>query len=257
MRTPSRKVWWATAVEFLDVPNLPRPTRTPLHLSVNVTDDWLEAIEFGSVVDGRPPAQVIEAAPDVRFVLREPRGPIVGFTVQGYQDLDLDALGDAAFSGPRFAVPLLGLDQATVGEIVLGARGRFEVSTADVCFFSLALQCAEDDGDLEAAAGHWLSCMEAGDMRGMFGLGYTLFDLDRHVEAYTHLRRYSELAPHNSWAWLWLGRTCEVLGELGEAAVAYRTAVAREREGSFRTDAHHRLRQLERRDAGARSSYWQ
>ena len=52
------------------------------------------------------------------------------------------------------------------------------VSTADVCFFMLALSCAEEDGDLEAAAGHWLSCVEAGDMRGLFGLGYTLFDLE-------------------------------------------------------------------------------
>ena len=42
--------------------------------------------------------------------------------------------------------------------------------------------------------------------RGHFGLGYTLYDLGRHREAYSHLRRYTELAPHNSWAWLWLGR---------------------------------------------------
>ena len=71
-----------------------------------------------------------------------------------------------------------------------------------------------------------------------FGLGYTLFDLDRHREAYTHLRRYSEIAPHNSWAWLWFGRAAEALGEQTEEAVsAYRRAVRREREGSFRTDA--------------------
>ncbi|MEA2123391.1 MAG: Anaphase-promoting complex, cyclosome, subunit 3 [Solirubrobacteraceae bacterium] len=229
--------------------DLPRATRLPLHLSVNVTDDWLEAIEFGAVVDGRPPAQLVELTPEVRFVLRAPRGPVSGFTVHGYQDLDVDALGDAGFGGPRFKVPLLGLDDASLGEVILAARGRFEVSTADVCFFSLALACAEEDGDLEAAAGHWLSCVEAGDMRGMFGLGYTLFDLDRPVEAYTHLRRYSELAGHNSWAWLWLGRTCEALGELEEAATAYRAAVKREREGSFRTDAAERLRDLERRTA--------
>ncbi len=229
---------------------LPRPTRSPLHLSVNVTDDWIEAIEFGRVVDGRPSAELIEVSPDVRFVLGEPHGvggDVIGFTVHGYRDLDVDALGAVAFSGPRFRVPLLGFDDASLGEVVLAARGRFEVSTADVCFFTLALQCAEEDGDLEAAAGHWLSCVESGDMRGMFGLGYTLFDLDRHVEAYTHLRRYSELAPHNSWAWLWLGRTCEALGEFEEAATAYRTAVRREREGSFRTDARQRLRDLERR----------
>ena len=229
--------------------DLPRATRHPLHLSVNVTDDWLEAIEFGAVVDGRPSSQLIEICDAARFVLRHPRGPVSGFTVHGFRDLDVDALGEAGFGEPRFRVPLLGLDAASIGEVVIAARARFAVSTADVCFFSLALACAEDDGDLEAAAGHWLSCMEAGDMRGMFGLGYTLFDLERYTDAYTHLRRYSELAGHNSWAWLWLGRTCEALGENGEAAAAYRTAVRREREGSFRTDASERLRELERRTA--------
>ena len=226
---------------------LPRPTQAPLHLSVNVADDWLEAIEFGSVVDGRPADALVEVTPDVRFILREPGGPIVGFTIQGYLDADVDDLGPVAFAGPRFKVPVLGLDRATLGEALLAARGRFQVSTADVCFFALALRSAEDDGDHEAAAGHWLACLESGDMRGMFGLGYTLFDLGRHTEAYTHLRRYAELAPHNSWAWLWLGRVCEALGELDEAATGYRMAVQREREGSFPTDAHKRLRALERR----------
>jgi tetratricopeptide (TPR) repeat protein len=227
----------------------PPVTHLPLHLSVSVSDDWLEAIEFGSVVDGRPSRELVELTPNVRFVLRQPRGPIIGFTVNGYHELDVDRLGGAAFEGPRFRVPLLGLDAAALGEVVLAVRGRFDVSTADVCFFALALACTEDEGDLEAAAGHWLSCVEAGDMRGMFGLGYTLFDLERHTEAYTHLRRYSELAPHNSWAWLWLGRTCEALGEYAEAADAYRSAVKREREGSFHTDASERLRDLERRVA--------
>lgn len=231
--------------------HLLRPSPIPLHLSVNVTDDWLEAIEFGAVVDGRPPSQLVEVSPDVRFVLRSARGPIAGFTVHRLSSIDPEALGEVAFGEPRFSVPLLGLDRAGVGEVILAARGRFEVSTADVCFFSLALECAEENGDLEAAAGHWLSCVESGDMRGLFGLGYTLFDLDRHHDAYTHLRRYTEIAPHNSWAWLWLGRTAEALGELDEARAAYRRAIRREREGSFRTDAPERLRVLERR-TGAR-----
>ena len=226
-------------------------TAIPLHLSVNVTDDWLEAVEFGAVIDGRPSSQIVELSSDVRYVLRGTDGPACGFAVHGYATADLEAL--EAFEGPRFAVPVLGLDAATLGEIVLAARGRFEVSTADVCFFTLALSCAEDDGDLEAAAGHWLSCAEAGDMRGLFGLGYTLSDLGRHREAYSHLRRYSEIAPHNSWAWLWLGRASEALGELDEAATAYRTAIRRQREGSFRTDAAARLRALERRAAARQS----
>lgn len=226
-------------------------TPIPLHLSVNVTDDWLEAIEFGQVIDGRPPEQLVELSPQVRYVLRSADGPVCGLAVHGYSSADLDALG--AFGGPRFSVPLLGLDGATLGEVVLAARGRFDVSTADVCFFSLALQCADDEHDLEAAAGHWLSCAEAGDMRGLFGAGYTLFDLNRVPEAYCYLRRYAELAAHNSWAWLWYGRAAEALGEYGEAASAYRTAVRRQREGSFKTDAAKRLRALERREAARQS----
>lgn len=224
------------------------PPSVPLHLSVNVSDDWIEGVEFGSVIDGRPPEQVVELSPDARLMLRSAGGPVCGFAVHGFANADLDELG--AFDGPRFAVPVLGLDRASLGEVVLAARGRFDVSTADVCFFTLALASAEEDDDLEAAAGHWLSCAESGDMRGIFGLGYTLFDLGRHAEAYSHLRRYSELAAHHSWAWLWLGRAAEAIGELDEATRAYRTAIRRQREGSFRTDASSRLRALERRSAG-------
>lgn len=226
-------------------------TPVPLHLSVNVTDDWLEAVAFGSVIDGRPPAQTVELSSDVRYVLSADDGPVCGFSVHGYTNVDLDALN--AFDGPRFSVPVLGLDDASLGEVVLAARGRFAVSTADVCFFALALTSAEDDDDLEAAAGHWLSCAEAGDMRGLFGVGYTLFDLDRPREAYSHLRRYTEIAPYNSWAWLWLGRAAEALAEFDEAGDAYRTAIRRQREGSFRTDAAKRLRALEKRSAARQS----
>jgi hypothetical protein len=224
-----------------------RSTPIPLHLSVNVTDGWIEGVEFGSVVDGRPPSQLLELTGGVRYVLRSARGPIAGFTVHDYATLDLDDIADIAFDGPRFAVPVLGLDSASLGEIVIACRARFDVSTADVCFFTLALTCAEEEGDLEAAAGHWLSCLESGDMRGLFGIGYTFFDLGRHHEAYGYLRRYSELAPHNSWSWLWLGRAAESIGEHDEAATAYRRAIRREREGSFKTDAAERLKVLERR----------
>src|SRR6266508_3058412 len=96
-----------------------RPTAVPLRLSVNVTDDCLEAIEFGSVVDGRPDSQLIEITRDVRYVLRSARGPLTGFTVHHYSKLDVDSLGEQAFDGPRFAIPLLGMDRATIGEVIL------------------------------------------------------------------------------------------------------------------------------------------
>ncbi len=222
-------------------------TRVPLHLSVNVDDEWLEAIEFGQVVDGRSDAQLCVISDDVRLVLGGPAGPVVGFTVHRYAGLDLEALEPLAFGGPRFSIPALGLDRASLGEAVLAVRSRFDEPTADVRFFNRALQFAEDEGDLESAAFNWRACLQAGDMRGHFGLGYTYFDLGRHGESYDHLRRYTELAPDNAWAWLWLGRAAEALGELDEARTAYRTALRREREGSFRTDALERLDELDRR----------
>ena len=87
----------------------------------------------------------------------------------------------------------------------------------------------------------------------MFGLGYTLFDLGRHREAYTHLRRYSELAPHNSWAWLWLGRAARGArrARRGRAAPTAPPSGASARARSARTPPQ-RLRDLERR-AAARS----
>ena len=122
------------------------------------------------------PGGGLEVATDIRYVLRSARGPIVGFTVHRFSTVDLDAVHEEVFAGPRFHVPLLGLERATLGEVVLAARARFEVSTADVCFFMLALACAEE-----------------------------------------------------------------------EARSAYRRAIRREREGSFRTDAPERLRALDQR----------
>src|SRR4051795_13187232 len=105
--------------------HLLRPSPIPLHLSVNVTDDWLEAVEFGAVVDGRPAAQLIEVTPDVRYVLRSARGPVAGFTVHKFSKVDIDAMAEATFGEPKFSVPLLGFDSASLGEVVLAARARF------------------------------------------------------------------------------------------------------------------------------------
>src|SRR3954453_21022631 len=107
------------AAENLDKLHLLRATPIPLHLSVNVTDDWIEAIEFGAVVDGRPASQLVEITPDVRFVLRSARGPVSGFPVHRFSTVDVDDLGDVAIGDPRFSVPLLGLDSASIGEVIL------------------------------------------------------------------------------------------------------------------------------------------
>ncbi len=63
------------------------------------------------------------------------------------------------------------------------------------------------------------------------------------------------MTPRNSWAWLWLGRACEALGELREARRAYRRAVRLEAEGSFETDADERLEALNAR-MRTRDSTW-
>src|SRR5688500_8352202 len=83
--------------------DLLRPTAIPLHLSVNVVDDWLEAIEFGSVVDGRPDSQLVEVSADIRYVLRAPGGPVCGFTVHNVSSAPLEWL--ETFDAPRFASP--------------------------------------------------------------------------------------------------------------------------------------------------------
>ena len=58
-----------------------------------------------------------------------------------------------------------------------------------------------------------------------YGLGYTLYELERYHEAYRHLRAYTELVPADGWAWCWLGKACEGMGELEEARSTYEKAI--------------------------------
>src|SRR2546430_1775116 len=92
------------------------------------------------------------------------------------------------------------------------------------------------DADLD-----WLIALEYGDQMAHYGLGYTLLALDRPREAYGHLRFYTELSPANAWAWCFLGRACEAIGETAEARAAYERAV----ELGEDTDATDRLTELE------------
>jgi tetratricopeptide (TPR) repeat protein len=81
-------------------------------------------------------------------------------------------------------------------------------------------------------------------MKAHFGLGYTLVDDGRPEEAYGHLKAYADIVPRNSWAWVWLGRACEAMGELDEARSCYRRAMDAEEEGSYETDADELLANL-------------
>lgn len=232
---------------------MPQPSKplragsVPLRVSVDRPNEWVEALEFGAVSDGKPFDEFIEVGENVRWTLRTRRGPVIGFQVRNFGGLDAEDGTPELWSSPRFRVPTLGLRRASAGEILLGVDGMLvDACTADWMFFHLAV-AAGDEEDREQAIVLWRSCLETGDLRGHFGLGYTYCELERHHEAYAHLRTYAELTPHNSWAWSWLGQACEGKGDIAEARSAYRRALRLERRGSFETDAAERLQELGRR----------
>jgi tetratricopeptide (TPR) repeat protein len=228
---------------------LPRiGTTIPLHLSLDPWWDALTLIAYGRCDDGLPPEQTPECDEDERleYLLAAPlEGPVIGFRLQQPWDVNPESLeSDEVWDGPRFDVPVLGLTRATIGEILLAVRARYEPgeATDDALQFHAAIEA----GDPKEAAPLFKCALEAGDMKAMFGLGYTLLDLGRADEAYQYLRRYTELVPQNSWAWCWLGQACEARGEMGEARQAYERAVELEEneDGSFETDAGERLQML-------------
>lgn len=207
----------------------------PLFINRDLDLDFLEAHPFGSVSDGQPAGRYRPVGDHFRFLLDSPGGRPVGFEVRPFSEFDPhDSAHAEIWRPPRFTAPTLGVRDATAGEVVLAARASLlEEPTANRIYFSLAL----DEGDTEEAVGLWKMCLECGDQMAHYGLGYTLHGLGRHREAYRHARFYAELVPENAWAWCWLGKVCEALGEVGEARSAYERAVALESAGGFETDA--------------------
>lgn len=236
-------------------------TAVPLHLTVDPWWDVVTAIAFGRVDDGLPSEQMAALEEDSRisFYLDSPgSGPVIGFSAREVWEIDVAELESGEiWDGPRFAVPTLALVHASVGEILLAVRGRFAENepTADAMHFHLAIGSAADEGeeltDYNEVIAEWRLALEAGDIKALFGLGYTLVEAGRPREAYGLLRRYTELTPCNAWAWCWLGKACAALGQTGEARAAYERAVACEREGSFETDAAEFLTELGNDSAGA------
>ena len=235
---------------------LPKETTTvPLHLTVDPWWDLVSAIAFGRVDDGVPPEQLVVLDEEQRivFVLDRPgHGPVIGFRVSAPGEIDVPALESAeVWDGPRFDVPALWLTGATVGEILLAVRARFDDGepTAGAMHFHMAIGTAADEEDkvtyYENAIARWRLALEAGETKAMFALGYTLVEAGRPREAYDLLRRYTELAPYNAWAWCWLGRACTASGDLGEARAAFERALECESGGSFETDAGELLEELE------------
>lgn len=208
-------------------------TQLPLILSHDPELDWLVALEPGAVCDGRPDDEFLPIDDSRAYTLRDEDGPVIGFVLNGFSEYDPAEHPDQ-FDGPRFDAPVLGLRDASVNEIVLSFRGTFgESPTIDVVLFDQAT--GEDD--LHAAADLWLACISTGNMKGHYGLGYTLWELGRFREAYTHLRFYTEIAPHNSWAWCWFARAALSVGETDEAWSACQRAIELEDEGGFETNA--------------------
>jgi tetratricopeptide (TPR) repeat protein len=224
-------------------------TRRPkLRISFDQDTDVFYAIEHGHVDDGHLAEQDDEIVEDV-FVFYLGRGDrAAGFGVIGFYDLPVEDHEELFEDSPRFDVPSLGLRDASVGEIILAARPTLAgFSTPNVVLFDNAVQAGQDD-DLEQAEFYWRACLQTGELKAHYGLGYTLYEQGRYSEAYGHLRTYTEIAPKLSWSWVWRGRAAEKIREPREAARCYRRAIKCERDGSCETNAAELLRMLERRE---------
>lgn len=224
-----------------------RVTDTPLQLTVDRPMDWLIAIEFGQVIDGKGEAEYVTVHDNFRYVLDQPDGYLIGFVVDSFGGFDPASLEEIweseIFERPVvFDVPVLGLEGASAGAITTLAAAVFaDMSTVDADYFHWAVQVDEPG---EEKVKRWRSCLAAGNLKAHFGLGYSLCEVGRYQNAYTHLRRYTELVPRNSWAWCWFGDACVGCGDLGEARRAYEEALRLERAGSFETNAEERLASL-------------
>jgi tetratricopeptide (TPR) repeat protein len=220
--------------------------------------DYLMVLETGAVWDGQPDEQRWQLEADIRigFLLDESGERANGCVVEDPHHLDPQQLEvSEVWDFPRFNVPALGMPDAAIGDILLVVQARYglEEATVDRILFHSAVQAGppQTDGEplsmesLESAVSLWRATLEAGDMKAHFGLGYTYWELGAFAAACEHLRVYTELTPHNSWAWCWLGKACAAIGHRSEAAEAYRRAIVLEENGSFETDSDELLAELE------------
>ncbi len=216
-------------------------TDRPLQVSVDRQADDIQAIAQGYVLDGKPEDEYIALSDTVAYLLSEPEGEVIGFLIEEISELVPQEV-DQLWEGLRFDAPMLALASATMGEIAVTALREFpEDSSLDVELFHTAIAHQESPEHAEML---WRVVLAANNLKGHFGLGYTLCELGRHREAYAHLRYYTEITPRNAWAFCWLGHACAGFEERSEAEAAYRRAIELAEEGSYETDAPECLEQL-------------
>ena len=226
------------------------PTDPPrLFVSHDKDFHWLIALEYGRVGEDQPQGCWHVVSDDCAYLLDAPEGRVVGFRINDFHTFDPDEPEvEAIWEGPRFDAPILGLTNATAGEIAIAARHHF----GDRDSLNRAIFGVATGHEGEEALTHWTHCLESGDAMAHFALGYTLFELGRLTEAYGHLRHYTEIAPMGAWNWHWYGQAAEALGEITEARRAYRRAIELDdpdEDGDSETDAVERLAALEQRVA--------
>lgn len=218
------------------------PPRPRLFISQDADDGWLTALEFGLVDDGQPAERWTSVGERVRLLYDEDGERCLGFRVSRVRQYDPEAPGyEELWDGPRFDVPALGLTDVPPNAILVATRALFgTATTVNRELFDLGTKAQG-----EAALRRWLRCLQSGDSMAHYGIGYSLYDLGRHQEAYRHLRHYAELAPYEPWTWAWYGRAAAAIGETVEA----RSALARaaELDEERETDA---LELLDELDAG-------
>ncbi len=239
--------------------SVPETTTCPvLRFSYDEDVDLLLCLVAGEVIDGHLEdetevfAQLEEEESGELeeagwFFRRGPGGPLIGFGVARFSAWDVEEelldVDSPLWNDPRFDAPTLALRGATVGEIMLAAAASISGSTLDVVWFDRAVEASSDD-HWERAERLWRRCLEVGEMKAHFGLGYTLVELGRPHEALGHLAMYTEICPRNGWAWVWRGRAATALGDTADAAVCFRRALECEPLGADETNAQELLDQL-------------
>lgn len=163
------------------------PTLPRIYLSNLPELNWLTGVEFGRVDDGQPSDCWVALTENIGVLLDEPGGRPVGFKLLAASEFDEEAEGaQEVWDGPRFHAPQVGLEDASIGEIVIAARTFFDdQESVNRSFFSLG---TSSEG--EKALFNWRCCLEAGDSMAHFALGYTLYELGRQGKP---LRPYSSL----------------------------------------------------------------